>query len=129
MEKNENILEPIFSEDPLIPDELLKKIHCGCKSGCTKRCSCRKYGLKCNRFCKSCKGNTCSNSCNFEEIVSLNEDAIRDNQSESNNQDIEISSDDDDLSDSEDSSDEFNNSESDDESIRLQKRWRISLDM
>ena len=32
------------------------------KSRCSKRCSCRKLGLLCNSFCKSCKGRDCLNT-------------------------------------------------------------------
>lgn len=57
----DNILEPVFTSRPLIPDKFLKKFSCGCKKGCMKKCGCRKIGLKCSAFCKSCKGQTCEN--------------------------------------------------------------------
>lgn len=55
------ILEPIFFLDPLIPENLMKKYNCGCRTGCNNRCSCRNLGKNCSRFCKFCKGMTCSN--------------------------------------------------------------------
>lgn len=59
---HENILEPIFSENPMIPDSLLKNFIFSCKNNCTKRCGWRKLGLKCNKYCKKCKVNECLNS-------------------------------------------------------------------
>lgn len=38
------------------------QIFCGCKTNCaSSRCSCKKNGLKCNNFCKSCRGQRCDN--------------------------------------------------------------------
>lgn len=57
----DNILEPTFTSRPLIPETFLKKFSCGCKKGCMKKCGCRKLGLNCSVFCKSCKGHSCEN--------------------------------------------------------------------
>ena len=46
----------------MIPDSLSKDFVCSCKTNCTARCGCRKLGLKCNKYCKHCKGNECLNS-------------------------------------------------------------------
>ena len=53
---------PKFSDEPLVPEELLKKFHCSCAKNCSKKCGCRKLGLTCNRFCKYCKGQDCLNN-------------------------------------------------------------------
>lgn len=61
MGKN-GILEPVFTSKELIPEKFLRKFNCSCAKGCAKkRCSCKKLGLKCNIFCKTCKGETCRN--------------------------------------------------------------------
>lgn len=57
-----NILQPIFTSADLIPETFLKKFNCSCAKGCVgKRCTCKKLGLKCNIFCKICKGEFCRN--------------------------------------------------------------------
>ncbi|KAF5281918.1 hypothetical protein FQR65_LT14444 [Abscondita terminalis] len=55
-----DILVPIYSDEVLIPEKILKKIHCACKTNCMK-CSCRKRLMFCNKFCTTCKGNNCTN--------------------------------------------------------------------
>ncbi|CAH2009827.1 unnamed protein product [Acanthoscelides obtectus] len=58
-----NILIPIMSEADPAPKELLQKVSCGCQGPCkSKRCNCRKAGLKCNPACKVCRGKSCNNS-------------------------------------------------------------------
>ena len=68
----DNILEPVFTSCPLKPEKFLKKLSCGCKKGCLKKCGCRKLGLKCSIFCKSCKGQSCENC---EHNSDINEDS------------------------------------------------------
>ena len=68
--KQENILEPIFSDEAMIPENILKNLTCSCKTNCANRCGCRKLGLKCNKFCKICKGNECLNSEIIEDLAS-----------------------------------------------------------
>ena len=71
----DNILEPIFTSRPLIPETFLKKFSCGCKKGCMKKRGCRKLGLKCSVFCKSCKGQSCENyvdTLDLDEIIEEN---------------------------------------------------------
>ena len=65
----ENILEPIFSDEPMMPDSLTKDFICSSKTNCSKRCGCRKMGLKCNKYCKHCKGNQCLNSETVEDFI------------------------------------------------------------
>lgn len=67
-------LEPKFTSQKSIPDNLLKKFRCTCKTGCLKRCNCRKMGLKCSIFCKACKGSGCTNSEIDKDISASNED-------------------------------------------------------
>ena len=57
-----NMCVSIRSSLPPASDELLKTIYCRCKTNCdSKRCNCRKHGLKCSVACTECRGNTCSN--------------------------------------------------------------------
>ncbi|KYN02063.1 hypothetical protein ALC62_07132 [Cyphomyrmex costatus] len=58
---NQQILMPRFTEDPVIPEDLLRIISCNCgNSDCsTKSCGCRKLGLKCTEFCQSCPNDDC----------------------------------------------------------------------
>ncbi|KAL7304817.1 hypothetical protein TKK_0003040 [Trichogramma kaykai] len=53
---------PIYTADPLYPQDVLQKISCSCKSGCKiKSCTCKKHGLFCSSLCVSCNTETCSN--------------------------------------------------------------------
>ncbi|CAH1953637.1 unnamed protein product [Acanthoscelides obtectus] len=53
-----------MSEADPAPKELLQRyVSCGCQGPCkSKRCNCRKAGLKCNPACKVCRGKSCNNS-------------------------------------------------------------------
>ena len=55
------MLIPIETDKPVAPDNVLKMISCGCKSGCGRSCGCRKAGLKCSVMCSQCYGFMCSN--------------------------------------------------------------------
>ena len=56
-------LQPIKTDLPAGPVNLLAIIRCNCTSGCTTaRCSCRKHGLHCSGLCGDCKGLHCTNS-------------------------------------------------------------------
>lgn len=60
-------ISPKYTDEKLIPDELLKKICCGCSKGCgSMQCGCRKHGLQCTNLCTNCD---CDNCSNFEKIV------------------------------------------------------------
>lgn len=64
-------LRPKYTEDKLIPDELLKKICCTCNKPCeTLQCGCRKHGLQCTNLCTKCDSDSCTN---FENIVASEE--------------------------------------------------------
>ena len=59
----DNILYPKIMDKKCAPDSLLKIIHCNCKSDCTtKRCSCRKNGLRCTYVCRPCQTDGCCNA-------------------------------------------------------------------
>lgn len=58
----QNGLEPIQTNDILLPDSLLKIISCKCAKDCTKSCGCVKHGLKCSEYCANCSGQTCNNA-------------------------------------------------------------------
>lgn len=55
---------PKLTEKELIPESLLKTICCSCETGCdSKRCGCRKHGVKCSILCSNCHGSeNCSNA-------------------------------------------------------------------
>ena len=55
------ILIPLETDKPVVPDNVLRMISCGCKSGCGRSCGCRRAGLKCSVMCSQCYGFMCSN--------------------------------------------------------------------
>lgn len=55
-------LAPIETDAPVAPDNILRMISCGCKTGCGRSCGCRKKGLNCSIMCSKCNGVTCSNT-------------------------------------------------------------------
>ena len=55
-------LNPTTTDLPPAPQELLKIVHCNCRSDCSsQRCTCRKMGLECSVACGECRGTSCSN--------------------------------------------------------------------
>ena len=77
-----NVIYPIHTLEPLIPNELLCKISCRCETGCKKKtCNCRKHGLRCSKICTSCHGESCSN---VEETIieGITDTAINDDEQE-----------------------------------------------
>jgi len=67
---------PVFTDEPIAPDSLLKFIRCKCKltakQPCMTNCSCKKNGLHCVAACGNCRGDSCLNRApisfeNFEE--------------------------------------------------------------
>lgn len=67
-------LRAIFSEEPLIPEDLIQQISCSCKTGCTREnCKCRKHGLLCTNLFSGCQGD---NSCMNCETYSITEEDI-----------------------------------------------------
>ena len=60
--------EPLKTNLPAGPLRLLQNIRCNCKINCaSKRCNCRKHGLKCSSGCGDCKGTSCSNAPSITE--------------------------------------------------------------
>lgn len=67
-ELRDNQLLPVTTNQPPAPPDLLNMIRCNCKKDCaTGKCSCRKHGLACTTACGECRGNSCSNSVQFED--------------------------------------------------------------
>ena len=52
---------PVHTNLKPSPEYLLEAINCSCKTDCTGRCGCVKYGLQCSPACMECKGLHCSN--------------------------------------------------------------------
>ncbi|XP_045465738.1 101 kDa malaria antigen-like isoform X1 [Harmonia axyridis] len=69
------------------------EVSCSCKTNClSARCGCKKSGLKCNKFCKSCQGQSCDNasarSFNLEDDENEDkEDEERDDSDDENDDD------------------------------------------
>ena len=62
-------MEPVKTSLPVAPEKLLNIIRCRCKTNCdTKRCTCRKHGLLCSLACTECRGATCSNPQNANDV-------------------------------------------------------------
>ena len=129
--KKGDILEPVYTLDELIPPDLMKKFHCAYKSKCMKRCGCRKLGLKCNQFCKTCNGYNCLNCDQLEEVeIELDNDQVYVNDSLSLQVDSPVN-----LGDCEDDNDqieleepEYNDNDDDDDVISIspaKKRARL----
>ncbi|XP_045475385.1 uncharacterized protein LOC123686399 isoform X2 [Harmonia axyridis] len=84
---------PIMSNAEPAPKELIDKVSCSCKTNClSARCGCKKSGLKCNKFCKSCQGQSCDNasarSFNLEDDENEDkEDEERDDSDDENDDD------------------------------------------
>ena len=51
---------PTIGYKDFCPREILKIISCGCKD-CTKKCTCKKFGMKCSDLCK------CGDNCSFAD--------------------------------------------------------------
>ena len=57
---------PVTTDKPVAPDNVLKVIRCKCKSTSKNQCgsnvcTCRKNGLKCMNACGGCHGENCKN--------------------------------------------------------------------
>lgn len=69
---------PVYSKEPVAPEELLKFVRCKCKletkKPCSSNCSCRKNGLHCVVACGNCRGEGCTN-----EAPKLENDDEKDN--------------------------------------------------
>lgn len=68
---------PTFTEKDLIPESLLKTIHCSCEKGCDdRRCSCRKHGLKCTNLCTNCHSSESCSNVDEQFIEGINSEEI-----------------------------------------------------
>ncbi|KYN03290.1 hypothetical protein ALC62_05871 [Cyphomyrmex costatus] len=86
-----NMLLPIYTDEPLIPDEILKKISCSCTSGCkTKNCGCKKNFLKCTNVCLHCCMTQCDNFASTEIQIDDEPVSALDLLIEENNEEIEV---------------------------------------
>lgn len=73
-------LMPVKSLDPLVPDFLLKKITCSCKTGCARlTCGCKKLGLHCSNLCTECTEDVCENWDVIEDVGENFNDASEEN--------------------------------------------------
>ncbi|MEW8547735.1 MAG: hypothetical protein AB2693_29860 [Candidatus Thiodiazotropha sp.] len=69
-----NRLLAVHTDRPPAPEKLLKVVRCKCKASCkTFRCTCRKHGLTCSQMCGECRGISCLNSVQMDNI-NINED-------------------------------------------------------
>ena len=68
-----NIFHPIYTDEPVKPDDLLKFIRCKCKistkNPCSTNCSCKKNGLYCVAACGNCRGDGCENENPKNQII------------------------------------------------------------
>ena len=61
--ESDGVLNPVQTDLPPAPDDLLRVIRCNCQSDCsTLRCTCRKHNVKCSLACGNCRGSGCMNS-------------------------------------------------------------------
>lgn len=66
------------------------QVFCSCKSNCTSaRCSCKKSGLTCNQYCKSCQGQTCENASTTRFVLEEDENEYREEEDDDNDNDEE----------------------------------------
>ena len=76
-------LQPIQTNDALVPETLLIDISCKCTVKCGITCSCIKHGLKCSEYCLKCNGQNCNNAAiiNYDEIdFSLDDELINESE-------------------------------------------------
>jgi hypothetical protein len=58
--KSNGRLIPVYTDRAIAPDNLIKRVSCGCKTGCSnERCGCVRLKLPCNPLCKC--GDSCVN--------------------------------------------------------------------
>ena len=114
-----NHLVPIGTTDEPLPENLLKQISCGCKTGCNfTSCTCRKHGLQCSDLCANCTEIMCSNI-PVEDICVEEDENENENQLENNLDEVSCELDDD----CENENECMNNSDvSSEEEVPLKKR-------
>ena len=69
---------PIYTDKPIAPEGLIRKVTCSCKSGCgSDRCGCYKLRIPCNNLCK------CTDDCmNNDQDLNNDEDSHQDHEEE-----------------------------------------------
>ena len=50
----DGMMLPIMTTQDIAPAKVLEKIKCSCLTSCTKRCSCKIFGIECSNNCKNC---------------------------------------------------------------------------
>lgn len=122
-------LQPIYSTEPMMPEELSRTISCKCKKGCkTKACTCRKNGFKCTDMCGTCIDVKCSNVEEASEIEEsmfdddmimndIDDERILENNDETYENYEDNDSDDDSEDDSEDGSENDCENDSENDSV------------
>ena len=78
----EDTYYPIYTAEPVAPDDLLKFVRCKCKlstkNPCSINCSCKKNGLYCVAACGNCRGDGCENENPKNRLVDGYSDDIDD---------------------------------------------------
>lgn len=129
---NSKVLMPRYTNIPMLPEQLLKTISCGCNGDCSKNnCGCRKHGLKCTDLCTKCQDS--GNCCNMQETVedddsSDSEDAVQELPSislDTENEQIEEFSDVEDDFEDEDDIESHERSGNEDEGKRRGKKRKL----
>ena len=68
---SDGVLIPIYTDRPVASTSILNMISCGCKTGCGKKCSCRKAGLDCTLMCSTCMGQNCTNGSPIDDDIEI----------------------------------------------------------
>ena len=79
--KQEN--DQLIPEKNVVPEKLLKIIHCNCYGGCkSSRCSCRRQRLPCTAACDPCQTENYDNSNYTQEVDTEEENTLKTERSE-----------------------------------------------
>ncbi|KAG5884778.1 hypothetical protein JTB14_031401 [Gonioctena quinquepunctata] len=82
---------PIRTTELRTPEELSTLIHCTCfTSNCNKICGCRKTGMRCEKACQICRGETCLNAADIVGDDNDDEDSSNDLADDDVTQEIEL---------------------------------------
>lgn len=66
--EKDGYLDPQRNSKDIAPDFIIKLLFCGCKSVCSKTCTCKKVGMKCSSSCTICIGQYCDNATNVSFV-------------------------------------------------------------
>ena len=64
----DNCMLPLMSDTDACPKVIIDKIKCGCKTGCTRKCSCKILGIECTLNCKNYIENCSNKTYNVEDV-------------------------------------------------------------